>query len=57
MAPMRVGGDVKPAAERSKRPPKPPMAASVPGRAVERTDALIWSTRELPAEMETPAEA
>lgn len=57
MAPMRVGGDVKPAAERSNRPPKPPMAASVPGRAVERTDALIWSTRELPAEMETPAEA
>jgi hypothetical protein len=48
-------GSRKPAAFRSKSPPKPPISASAPGRRVERTSGLMASTMALPASMSTPA--
>jgi hypothetical protein len=48
-------GSRKPAAFRSKKPPKPPRPASAPLRAVERASGLMASTRALPASMSTPA--
>jgi hypothetical protein len=48
-------GSRYPAALRSKRPPKPPISASAPGRRVARTSGLIACTRALPASMSTPA--
>ena len=58
MAPMMVGAlESYPAAARSKAPPKPPISASAPGRAVDLTADLMRETRSLPASIETPAEA
>jgi hypothetical protein len=42
---------------RSNRPPKPPIAASAPGRAVARTIGAIAATMALPESMSTPASA
>jgi len=50
-------GSAKPARLRSNRPPKPPISASAPGRAVARTNGLIRSTMRLPASISTPASA
>ena len=43
------------AALRSNSPPKPPISASAPARAVARTSGLISSTIRLPASISTPA--
>src|SRR5690606_37453429 len=48
-------GSTKPAALRSKRPPKPPISPSAPGRRVERTAGVIASASALPASISTPA--
>ena len=50
-------GSLKPAALRSKSPPKPPISASAPARAVARTIGLMRSTRRLPASISTPESA
>ena len=58
MAAMRVGEvDGNPASGREKRPPKPPIVAGAPGRAVDFKRGEMRETRELPEVMETPAEA
>ncbi len=48
-------GSVKPAALRSKMPPKPPIAASAPLRAVRRTRPEIAFTSASPRSISTPA--
>ena len=47
-------GSLKPARLRSNSPPKPPISASAPGRAVAFTSGLISSTMRLPASISTP---
>ena len=48
-------GSLKPSGFRSNSPPKPPISASAPARAVARTSGLISSTIRLPASISTPA--
>src|SRR6185295_12612567 len=50
-------GSLKPAALRSNSPPKPPISASAPARAVARTIGLMRSTRRFPASISTPESA